>query len=188
MSLSPAVVAPASNPALPSRLHHLATVIRDQNVTRAYMEDVLGLPLVATWCEKAYLKDLGAWHEYCHTFYGLDDGSALAFFQFADPTMFERCQPKVPAEVRRFGHVAIRVSPARQAELLERMQRHAAPHRQVDHGYCQSLYTTTPDGLDIEFTVDAPDSAPLWEARRVNPRAELARWMSGDHTVNNDHR
>ena len=180
-------IEPSRN-AVTSRLHHLATVVRDQNTTREFMEDVLGFPLVATWCEKAYLKDLGASHEYCHTFYALDDGSALAFFQFSDPTMYERCQPRQAAEIRRFGHVAIRVSSERQAAVRESLKRHGGPHRDVDHGYCQSLYTTTPDGLDVEFTVDAANAAELWAQRRIDPHAELSRWMSGDHTVNNDHR
>jgi hypothetical protein len=31
------------------------------------------------------------------------------------------------------------------------------PRRQTDHGYCLSLYATSPDGLRVEFTVD-PDA------------------------------
>ena len=39
-------------PQLPLRLHHHAFVVRDQEANRRFFEDVLGLPLVATWCEK----------------------------------------------------------------------------------------------------------------------------------------
>ncbi len=34
-----------------ARLHHNAYVTQDQEATRAFYEDLIGLPLVATWCE-----------------------------------------------------------------------------------------------------------------------------------------
>ena len=69
---------------LPERLHHNAYVVKDQEANRRFLEDLLGIPLVATWCEKSCRADLGREVEFCHTFFGLDDGGALAFFQFAD--------------------------------------------------------------------------------------------------------
>jgi len=36
---------------LPSRLHHHAHVVRDHETNRRFFEDLLGIPLVATWCE-----------------------------------------------------------------------------------------------------------------------------------------
>ena len=41
--------------ALPSRLHHTAGVTRDLEATRHFYEDLLGLPLIATWCEQETL-------------------------------------------------------------------------------------------------------------------------------------
>ena len=67
----------------PSRLHHTAYVTRDLEATRAFYEDVIGLPLVATWCEIDEL--FGARRVYCHLFFELADGGALAFFKFANP-------------------------------------------------------------------------------------------------------
>ena len=63
---------------LPSRLHHTAYVSSDLERTRKFYEDVIGLPLLATWCEADEL--FGAVRTYCHLFFGLADGSALAFF------------------------------------------------------------------------------------------------------------
>ena len=57
---------------LPSRLHHNAFVTKDQEATRAFYEDLIGLPLVATWSEADEL--FGAVRVYCHTFFGLGDG------------------------------------------------------------------------------------------------------------------
>lgn len=65
------------------RLHHHAYVVDDQEMTRVFYEDVLGFPLVATWCEVETVR--GKERTYCHTFFELQDGSALAFFQFLDP-------------------------------------------------------------------------------------------------------
>ncbi len=57
---------------LPSRLHHTAYVTRDLERTRAFYEDLIGLPLLATWCESDML--FGAMRTYCHVFFGLADG------------------------------------------------------------------------------------------------------------------
>src|SRR5690349_10807015 len=96
--------------ALPERLHHNAYVVKDQEANRRFLEDLLGIPLVATWCEKSYRADLGREVEYCHTFFGLADGSALAFFQFADPEMYELTQAKGPPKVGSHFHIALKVA------------------------------------------------------------------------------
>ncbi len=67
---------------LPSRLHHTAYTSKDLEATRHFYEDIIGLPLIATWCEKDEL--FGKERTYCHCFFGLGDGGALAFFQFAN--------------------------------------------------------------------------------------------------------
>ena len=67
---------------LPSRLHHTAYTTKDMEKTREFYEEVIGLPLVATWSESDKL--FGKLRTYCHCFFGLADGGALAFFQFAD--------------------------------------------------------------------------------------------------------
>jgi len=37
-------------PELPLRLHHNAFVVKDHEANRRFLEDLLGIPLVATWC------------------------------------------------------------------------------------------------------------------------------------------
>ncbi len=80
---------------LPSRLHHTAYVTKDLEATRHFYEDILGLPLIATWCEKDFL--FGKDRTYCHCFFGIGDGGALAFFQFADPEDQAQFGPEIPA-------------------------------------------------------------------------------------------
>ena len=71
---------------LPQRLHHNAYVCSNQERTRQFYEDVIGLPLLATWVEEAEFPQFpGKRLAYSHTFYGIGDGGALAFFEFPDP-------------------------------------------------------------------------------------------------------
>ena len=167
---------------LPTRLHHHAHVVRDQEATRHFYEDVLGLPLVATWCE---IEDLrGKVREYCHTFFGLADGSALAFFQMADPADYEELHSQMkPGSL---GHLALNVTPVGQAEIEARLDQYGVHYRAVDHGYCRSIYLADPDGKTVEFTRDAANADHINEVRRADAHSELNRWLAGDHKPNND--
>ena len=95
---------------IPSRLHHNAYVVRDQRTTQRFYEGLLGLPLIATWTEVDEL--FGAERVYCHTFYGLGDGGALAFFQFADPDDHAQFEPQFRPSP--FIHLALKVDDATQ--------------------------------------------------------------------------
>jgi glyoxylase I family protein len=171
----------------PMRLHHHATVTDDQEATRRFYEEVIGMPLVATWTESDVL--FGAERTYCHTFFALADGSALAFFQFADPADQELFRTKINPSP--FRHIALAVDQATQDGIRGRIE--AAGYREpdtfvLDHGYCVSLYITDPNGLILEFTVDHPDAIEIGTERRRLARADLARWLGGDHTSNNQYR
>ena len=43
-------------------------------------------------------------------------------------------------------------------------------YRETDHGYCQSIYMASPDGLKVEFTVDPPDAAEITPNTRRRTR------------------
>jgi len=157
-------------------------VTRDQEATRAFYEDILGFPLLATWSEADEL--FGAVRVYCHTFFGLADGSALAFFQFADDEMYERSKAVYP-QIGRFQHIALKVDRKTYDEIDRRLAAAGVPRRQTDHGYCLSLYVTSPDGLRVEFTVDPDDVETINAIRRADAHTELARWLAGNHESNN---
>lgn len=163
------------------RLHHHAIVVADQEATRHFYEDLIGLPLVATWCEVETVR--GRERTYCHTFFGLADGSALAFFQFADPADHAELVGNLPASL---NHVAVAVTAEEQAAVEARLEAAGVPTRVVDHGYCRSLYVSDPDGSTLEMTVDPPDADDIAALRLADARSELARWLAGDHTPNND--
>jgi catechol 2,3-dioxygenase-like lactoylglutathione lyase family enzyme len=176
-------------PARPTRLHHTAYVSKDLEKTRAFYEDLVGLPLVATWRESDEL--FGEVRTYCHCFFELEDGSALAFFQFADERDQRLFGPEMPGSP--FVHIALNVDASTQAAVASRLA--AAGYRDPDtyvleHGYCRSLYVKDPNGMIVELTCDAPEALrpDLVQARRETARRTLAEWLAGNHTSNNTYR
>lgn len=172
---------------LPSRLHHTAYVTRDLEATRRFYEELIGLPLVATWCEVDEL--FGAERVYCHLFFALGDGGALAFFKFANSQDEELFGPKMPATP--FHHIALNVDKETQQGIENRLA--AAGYKEpqtfvLEHGYCRSVYVTDPNGLILEFTLDSPRVQQINSDRRASAHADLERWLAGDHTSNNTYR
>ena len=85
--------------ALPQRLHHNARVVKDHERTHHFYEDIIGMPLIATWAEVGHFPEFPERPiSYCHTFYGLADGGALAFFGFAEPDVYEAVKATVQSD------------------------------------------------------------------------------------------
>jgi glyoxylase I family protein len=173
----------------PTRLHHTAYVTKDLRATRAFYEDLIGLPLVATWCESDEL--FGKLRTYCHCFFGLEDGSALAFFQFAEAGDQAEFGPPIPPSP--FHHIALNVDPSTQDAVARRLAAagYEAPRTYVlEHGYCRSLYVEDPNGMIVELTADAPAAvaSDVVAAKQASARQDLERWLGGDHTSNNTYR
>ena len=124
------------NTKIPLRLHHNAYVVRDQRATRRFYEDIIGIPMVACWTERDEV--FGGLRVYCHTFFQLADGGALAFFQFADPADYERFGPQFRATP--FIHIALKTTGETQAAIAERLKQAGCEHFVIEHGYCRSLY------------------------------------------------
>ena len=174
-------------PNLPSRLHHNAYVTNDLEATRIFYEDVIGLPLSACWTETDHL--FGKDRTYCHLFFDLADGSALAFFQFADPEDQAQFGPELPPSP--FRHIALNVDKETQANIEASIKKaNIQPPKTyvLEHGYCRSVYVEDPSGMIVEFCNDDPRAADTAAERRKNAHAELKRWLNGDYTNNNHFR
>ncbi|MBL4720428.1 MAG: VOC family protein [Alphaproteobacteria bacterium] len=165
------------NPSRPRRLHHAAWVTKDMEMTRQFYEDVIGIPLVATWIERNPKTGL----EYCHTLFEFEDRSTLAFFQWGD-------EADNPRDQNSPGHVAFECDAQTQGAIKARLEAAGVAIRVTDHGYCVSLYAHDPNNLKLEFTVDHPDSEDISQTSRKTAHADLRRWVSGDHRINNDFR
>jgi len=165
---------------LPLRLHHHAYTTDNHETTRHFYEDILGLPLMAMYTEREHVGD--ELIELGHAFYGLGDGSALAFFNFADPVKQREWRAK---EQSLFIHISLKVEQSTQDEIRERIQAAGIDRFTIDHGYCQSLYFGDPNGLQLEFTVDPPEAGEINARMARTAHADLRRWVAGGRESNN---
>jgi len=163
----------------PTRLHHSAVVVKDLGASRKFYGDIMGMPLLATWYESN--AEMG---DFCHAFFGMEDGSAVALFQFADPDRYEAARR--PENLSRFHHLAMNGSPEYQAAVKERADAAGLAHRTINHGYCTSLYLDDPDGHVVEVSYDNDIAVANSQFIRERAAAELERWLNGDHRTNND--
>ena len=155
--------------------------------TRAFYEDVIGLPLVRPGANPTGCSAGSALM--CTRFFGLADGSALAFFQFADAPDAEEFSPPIPETL--FHHIALKVDKLLQQAIEQRIAAAGYGEPQtfvLDHGYRRSLYIRDPNGLLPEFTLDLPGAELIAHERQTDARATLERWLAGDHASNNCYR
>lgn len=126
-------------------LHHNAYRCRDSEQTRAFYEDFLGLPLVHAF-EITETKS-GRATGTLHSFYQMDDGSALAFFEAPD-------RPFEFKEQHDFDlHIALEVSPDDLTTMFQKGKDAGIETRGVaDHGFIDSIYFRDPNGYVIELT------------------------------------
>jgi glyoxylase I family protein len=87
-----------------------------------------------------------------------------------------------------YGDVVLLVDADAQAALRSRAERAGVDTMTMDHGYCVSRYLNDPNGLVLELAVDHPEVDKIDAIQRENAHCDLARWLSGDHSDNNDWR
>src|SRR5712691_6027898 len=127
------------------KLHHNAYRCRDSEETRKFYQDVLGLPLAGT-LEITETKSGRATHA-LHTFYELDDGSYLAFFEVPDTPFEFKDQHDFDL------HIALEVDREQLAAMQARAHEHGVPVRGIsDHHFIESIYFRDPNGYVIELT------------------------------------
>ena len=170
----------------PAGLHHTAYTTKDMEKTRVFYEEVIGLPLVTTWSESDEL--FGQVRTYCHCFFGLADGGALAFFQFADKSdeqtfsPLSRRRPFITSRSRSIH------GPKRRSSSASRQRAIRRPTLLCwSTAIAVRSISKTPTGCSSNSHAmrPTPSRSPR-SARRM--RATLQRWLRGDHTSNNLYR
>lgn len=154
-------------------LHHIAYRCRDAEETRHFYEDLLGLPLVHV----VRADEVGSTGEHCpfiHLFFGLTDGSSVAFFDLGDGQAVEPW-PHTP---RRVNHLALRVGS--EAEVDEAKRRLEAAGVEVlgpalHGGFVRSIYFFDPNGIRLELTLTTSSDQELAAFRR-EARAACDTW------------
>src|SRR6266511_4726861 len=151
-------------------LHHNAYRCRDSGETRQFYEDFLGLPLAGT-LEIRETKS-GRKTAALHTFYRLDDGSFLAFFEAPDMPFEFKVQHDYDL------HIALEVAYDRLQPMLEKGKQAGIPSRGIsDHGFIHSVYFQDPNGYIIELTAKLPHHADAVDPAKNGAREKLDQWQ-----------
>lgn len=150
-------------------LHHNAYRCRDSGETRRFYEDFLGLPL-AQALEIRETKS-GRPTQTLHTFYRMNDGSCLAFFEAPDMPFDFKVQHDYDL------HIALEVEPDEIERMLAKGKAAGIETRGVsDHGFIRSIYFRDPNGYVIELTAKAPGHDRAMDPSVNGARDILARW------------
>ncbi len=153
------------------KLHHNAYRCRDSEETRRFYEDFLGLPLSGT-LEIKETKS-GRATNTLHTFYRLDDGSYLAFFE----------APDMPFEFKQQHdydlHIALEVDqPVLKSMLAKGKERGIETRGISDHGFIHSIYFRDPNGYVIELTAKLPGHDRAMDPAVNGARGKLDKWQA----------
>ncbi len=150
-------------------LHHNAYRCRNSEETRKFYEDFLGLPLaIAFPIEETKTKRKTS---ALHSFYQLDDGSYLAFFEVPD-------MPFEFVDQHDYDlHIALEVEMEDMLAMFEKGKAAEIPTRGVaDHDFIKSIYFRDPNGYVIELTAKIADKTLSVEEAAVLARKNLAEW------------
>jgi catechol 2,3-dioxygenase-like lactoylglutathione lyase family enzyme len=153
------------------KLHHNAYRCRDSEQTRAFYEDFLGLPLAGT-LEIGETKS-GRKTNTLHTFYRLDDGSFLAFFEA--PDMPFEFKPQHDYDL----HIALEVDRAALDAMFAKGRQAGIETRGVsDHGFIDSIYFRDPNGYVIELCCKREGHDRAMDPADNGAREKLQRWTA----------
>lgn len=152
-------------------LHHNAYRCRDSEETRRFYEDFLGLPLAHT-LEINETKS-GRQTKLLHTFYELDDGSYLAFFEAPD-------RPFEFKEQHDFDlHIALEVEPDDLHEMFAKGNKEGIKTRGIsDHHIMDSIYFRDPNGYVIELTAKRDNHEQAMDPKTNGARDKMDAWQA----------
>jgi catechol 2,3-dioxygenase-like lactoylglutathione lyase family enzyme len=151
-------------------LHHSAYRCRDSEETRRFYEDFLGLPLVNAF--QITETKSGRPTRTLHSFYGMDDGSCLAFFEAPDRPFEFREQHDFDL------HIAVEVDQPDLQRMLDKGRQAGIETRGIsDHRFIDSIYFRDPNGYVIELTAKRPDHDQIVAQARAVAHRHLERWQ-----------
>jgi catechol 2,3-dioxygenase-like lactoylglutathione lyase family enzyme len=153
------------------KLHHNAYRCRDSEETRRFYEDFLGLRLMHT-LEIRETKT-GRAANVLHTFYGLEDGSCLAFFEAPEQAFEFKKQDDYDL------HIALEVDPSVLQPMLAKGKAAGIESRGVsDHGFIDSIYFRDPNGYVIELCAKRGNHEAAMDPELNGARDKLQRWTA----------
>jgi glyoxylase I family protein len=156
------------------QLSHSAVRVADIRKTRAFYEDLLGLPLTSSQIAD-FDPGTNAESNYIHCFFEVADGSMIAFFQFEEGYHGDMAEHTDDAFER---HIAFRTDDIEYVdELYERATAAGVDCFTVDHDWCYSVYMTDPDSEVVEVTFHRPSADVVLDQPEV-ARERLEYWFA----------
>jgi catechol 2,3-dioxygenase-like lactoylglutathione lyase family enzyme len=152
-------------------LHHNAYRCRDSEETRKFYEEFLGLPLVHT----LHIQETKTGREtsVLHTFYQLDDGSCLAFFEAPDRPFEFKDQHDFDL------HIALEIEPEALDSMLAKAKAAGREVRGIsDHHFIRSIYFRDPNGYVIELAAKVPGRESAMDPKKNRARDLLNDWQA----------
>ena len=152
-------------------LHHNAYRCRDSEETRKFYEDFLGLPLAGTLWIKETKSSRKT--DTLHTFYEMDDGSYLAFFEVPD-------QPFEFKDQHDFDlHIALEVERPVLEPMMAKGKAAGIETRGIaDHHFLESIYFRDPNGYVIELTAKGDGHDAEMNPATNSARGKLDNWQA----------
>jgi catechol 2,3-dioxygenase-like lactoylglutathione lyase family enzyme len=155
-------------------LHHNAYRCRDSEETRKFYEEFLGLPLVNAFKIETTMTGRKTGAGVLHSFFQLDDGSCLAFFEAPDmPFDFK--------EQHDFDlHIALEVEPDHLRQMYAKGKAEGREVRGIsDHKFIDSIYFRDPNGYVIELTAKKAGHESAMDPAKSRAREILREWQAG---------
>ena len=149
------------------KLHHAAYRCRDSEETRAFYEGFLGRPLMDAF--EITNTATGRQTSALHSFFQLQDGSSIAFFEAPDQAFEFKDQHDFDL------HIALEVDESHLHAMFEKGKTEGIDTRGIsDHGFIHSIYFRDPNGYVGELTAKVTESV----ARPERAHQSLAEWQA----------
>ena len=153
-------------------LHHNAYRCRDSEETRKFYEDFLGLPLVNAFKIETTQTGRKTGTGVLHSFFQLDDGSCLAFFEAPDMPFEFKDQHDFDL------HIALEVEPDHLRQMLAKGKAEGREVRGIsDHKFIDSIYFRDPNGYVIELTAKKAGHEAAMDPAKSHAREILNGWQ-----------
>jgi len=160
-------------------LDHAAYECRDTEETRHFYEDLLGMRLTAAVEIGTTKTDRSV--KVLHSFFEMDDGSFVAFFEDAHRKDDSQFYPRHDFEL----HLALAVEDEETLqEYKEKLE--AAGHEvrgPANHGFCQSIYAYDPNGYVVELATRTKDYDRIMADAIPQAHSVLENWQNSKHAA-----
>jgi catechol 2,3-dioxygenase-like lactoylglutathione lyase family enzyme len=160
-------------------LHHVAYRCNDAKETADFYTKVLDMPYVAAVSE-TNVPSTGESSPYMHIFFGMGDGSCVAFFEVPEAAPMQK-DPNTPEWVQ---HLAMNVDSMEELEAAkEKLEANGVEViGPTDHAFVQSIYFFDPNGHRLELAYNSSEPG-MMEKLQETAEPMLMKWQEEKKTL-----